>query len=589
MAARTSAGATGISLSDLITKEKVRGLSGSTYFKRGEDYFRSGAVFNLAQQGEKITAKVVGTHTYKVAIWKSGRYLEYSCNCPLGYDDEFCKHCVATALAWIEKKDDGTIGNDGSLQDIASYLESMPKPDLVELVMKYAEEHDALRRALVLDALREGKNGLSLQSLRDEITALTEPDLYGNDDYDYYDEDSSSFDKNIEDLMEIVNTIFGMLKKESASKEVLDLLEHAIIRLDLIAGITDGDSRVIGLMESMFKFHHKGYTLLQLGKSELAERVLNMSLLTDLELFSRYRKALGADGTARLAALVREHLEREEQMPNDPPRKKAPGYARLMEIAKDLAAQTSDTELLILVRKKESPSIRRSKELIDLYTGTGRMDEAVAEAEEGIRLFGTGRNAALADFLVNVYAERGDHEKALRMLYDLFVAAQSVGSYRRLRKQAERAGNWNQWKQRALQAIREGEGKTGSQGDEYYDRPIIDILLADKDYESAWQEALAEGCSRNQWLALAEGRARKHPEDSLAVYTAQIEELLPSSTARAYEEIIMLMGKVRDLMEPVTFEEYLDELYKEYKSRRKFISLLDENFPRAGRKPGARR
>lgn len=588
MAARTSAGGTGISLSDLITKEKIIELSGSTYFKRGEEYFRSGAVFNLAQQGEKITARVVGTHTYKVSIWKSGRYLEYSCNCPLGYDDEFCKHCVATALAWIEKKQDGTIGSGGSLQDIASYLESMPKPDLVELVMKYAEEHDSLRRALILDALREGKDGLSLQSLRDEITALTEPELYANNDYDYYDEDDSGFDKNIEDLMEIVNTIFDMLKKESASKEVLDLLEHAIIRLDLITGLTDGDSRIAGLMESMFNFHYKGYTLLHLEKSELAERVLNMSLLTDLELFSRYRQALGTDGIARLAALVREHLEREKQIPSETGRKKIPRYARLMDLAKDLATQTGDTELLILVRRKESPSIRRSKELIALYTSTGRMDEAVAEAEEGIRLFGMGRNAPLADFLVNVYTERGDHEKALRMLYDLFVAAQNIGSYRRLRKQAERAGNWNEWKQRAFQAVRDGERKTGSEGDEYYDRPIIDILLADKDYDSAWQEALADGCSRNQWLALAEGRARKHPEDSLAVYTAQIEELLPSSNSRAYEEIIRLMGKVRDLMEPMTFEEYLDELHKEYKSRRKFISLLDENFPRASRKPNIR-
>ncbi len=69
-------------------------LAGETYFERGEGYHRGGHVHDLVEHAGIVVAKVAGTEDYRVRLWaKDG--LDFSCDCPLGLDGEFCKHCVA--------------------------------------------------------------------------------------------------------------------------------------------------------------------------------------------------------------------------------------------------------------------------------------------------------------------------------------------------------------------------------------------------------------------------------------------------------------------------------------------------------------
>lgn len=91
------------SFARLISHSGLQKLAGERYFKRGLAYFRNGAVIHLRLGPDGISARVGGTEPcpYLVRFWIEKRSLKWGCACPLGTDGAFCKHLVATGLAWL--------------------------------------------------------------------------------------------------------------------------------------------------------------------------------------------------------------------------------------------------------------------------------------------------------------------------------------------------------------------------------------------------------------------------------------------------------------------------------------------------------
>jgi uncharacterized Zn finger protein len=86
-----------------LSRRDIRQLAGERFFARGERYFDEGRVHGLTEYRGQVAAKVAGTEDYRVKLWAERGDLGYSCSCPVGDEGEFCKHCVAVALAWIEE------------------------------------------------------------------------------------------------------------------------------------------------------------------------------------------------------------------------------------------------------------------------------------------------------------------------------------------------------------------------------------------------------------------------------------------------------------------------------------------------------
>ena len=84
-----------------LSLRQIRTLAGEVWFARGEAYFQQGRVGELSEHNGKLDAIVTGTEDYRVRLGIEDDDLSYSCTCPLGDDEQFCKHCVAAALAWL--------------------------------------------------------------------------------------------------------------------------------------------------------------------------------------------------------------------------------------------------------------------------------------------------------------------------------------------------------------------------------------------------------------------------------------------------------------------------------------------------------
>src|SRR5215212_2648388 len=151
-------------LKNVVTRDALLDLAGERYFERGEGYHRGGHVYDLVEHEGVIVAKIAGTKDYRVRLWAEDG-LVFSCDCPLGLDGEFCKHCVAAGLAWLEGDFSGHApGGSAAMDDVQTYLEEQDKDLLVRIVMQQAMEDERLRERLLLRASRMG--GLDLAAFR---------------------------------------------------------------------------------------------------------------------------------------------------------------------------------------------------------------------------------------------------------------------------------------------------------------------------------------------------------------------------------------------------------------------------------------
>ena len=87
-----------MTLRGVLTDGLVREWAGPGYYERGEVNFFADRVLYLSELNDKIIATVAGTHHYRVELWLNADEFCSSSDCPLGFRNEFCKHCVATAL-----------------------------------------------------------------------------------------------------------------------------------------------------------------------------------------------------------------------------------------------------------------------------------------------------------------------------------------------------------------------------------------------------------------------------------------------------------------------------------------------------------
>jgi len=139
----------------LISKSSLKKLAGEKYFERGLGYFENDAVVHLRLGEDGISARVQGTEPcpYAVRFWTEKQELQWGCACPLGVEGAFCKHLVATGLAWLSG---GIIESDAvtpeGLETIQDFLESIDEHTWTELLSQRALWDENLLAELALAA-----------------------------------------------------------------------------------------------------------------------------------------------------------------------------------------------------------------------------------------------------------------------------------------------------------------------------------------------------------------------------------------------------------------------------------------------------
>jgi uncharacterized Zn finger protein len=136
----------------------IRRLAGAQSYQRGLDYFSHGHVESLEDDGNDVRAVVRGNQDYTVTLTADDGVLDYACDCPVGIDGDFCKHCVAAALAWLNRAASlvkplaRRKAKEVALADAGKILQAEDKDTLVRMILDWAKDDDRLHERLILYA-----------------------------------------------------------------------------------------------------------------------------------------------------------------------------------------------------------------------------------------------------------------------------------------------------------------------------------------------------------------------------------------------------------------------------------------------------
>jgi len=132
-------------LADILTSDALPELADANSYERGETYLEEGRVVSVAENLNVVTGRVQGTAAYQVKLWAEDGQLAASCTCPWAAEGNFCKHCVAVGLAWLEQDSEMNGGEPKAGKtptkpkitpdDVRAMLESEDKGYLVDMVM----------------------------------------------------------------------------------------------------------------------------------------------------------------------------------------------------------------------------------------------------------------------------------------------------------------------------------------------------------------------------------------------------------------------------------------------------------------------
>lgn len=172
------------------------------------------------------------------------------------------------------------------------------------------------------------------------------------------------------------------------------------------------------------------------------------------------------------------------------------------------------------------------------------------------------------------------------MIWALFADGPDLDSYQRLKPYAERAGQWDKLRERALALIRDGLAG-GDQGLGVPDwlayrdaTELVRIDLWESDAAAALRDARAGGCRQEVWLALADALVPAEPWEAMIICREQVEPTIERKTKADYRDAIDLLAKIRDLMARTgaadEFPAYLAEIREAHKRKRNLIKLLAE-------------
>jgi len=577
------------SLSSVLTGTAVRQMAGPAYFERGKEYFESGLVENLIDFEERITARVYGTAKYDVSLWPERGGVGHSCTCPLGQNGEFCKHCVAVGLAWLNRqKEQGGKSSKSkkgkiTFEDVRDYLLAEEKQALVEIVLEQARRDDRLRQRLLARTARACAEGLDLDSFRSSIDLAVQTGGF----VDY----RSAWDY-ISGIDEIIDAIEELLDERYA-KEVIELAEYALTAVEgVMEQVDDSDGGMGSILDRLQEIHLQACKQVKQDPEELARKLFQWELDSDWDVFhaaaETYAQVLGKKGLA----VYRELTEKEwEQMPRLTPESDERGkWGRRYSITsmmESLARQAEDMDELVRIKSRDLSTPYRFLEIAEIYRNARQREKALEWAEQGLKSFPTRPDPRLREFLANEYHRLKRHDEAMSQIWAIFAESPGLERYRLLKAHADKVGAWSIWREKALSLVRKQLEKAKKEERSerwlWYPRDnseLVRIFLWEKDVEAAWREAQEGGCSNDLWHELAKKREKEYPEDAVDAYKQLVEPALERKKNSDYKDAVGFIERINRLMSRIgkkrEFDEYLESVRATHKRKRNFIKLLEK-------------
>ncbi|MCC8552406.1 SWIM zinc finger family protein [Xanthomonas hortorum] len=541
------------------------------YYERGLAYAEEDRVMVHSLEPLGISAIVNGSEDYSVQLaWRDGA-LHGSCDCPLGQQQEFCKHQVAVALTWSRQvAGDHTPASgrrkarptaDNPLQAVQRWLAAQSPQALQALVLELAEHDRALCQRLLSQAQL---SSAPPQEWRKAVSALLGRRRF----MDY--RDSVAYAKHLATLPALLEQA-----RQRNPVAALDLHEYAFKRLVAIYEDCDDSAGHVGDRLRALAHSHPEFAR-SANVSNLPKRVFDLRMLDQWTLSPKLEVYLALLGNAGIAAL--EHATLQALHDDASPGRRLSAEALLEETARC----SGSVEAMLQWFASRCSSGWDYLEMARRCTEHGRERQAIEWLERGVKAH--PKESRILTALAQCYSRDGFPEDALELRWKAYLLRPNASTYLALREAALALGPWEPWRERALQSLDGSARPSVTSAHE----TCIRLLLAEGQARRALDLALDE----TQKLSLDAWERLLPAAETLDLAIAQriCRTLVDANVARTnnqgYHAALALLPVLQRLHQrqndPAAFDAYLARLRQGYLTKRNFIALLDKNFPASG-------
>ncbi len=586
-------------LDELLTYDALSALTDPQSLSLGEDYFRSGAARDVTVGEDSIRAQVMGEELYSVAISASQKGgLNYSCICPY-YEDEgvFCKHCVAVALTYIrdyagfrtvgvdddyvapKRTPTRRVGKSVTADHLRDWLSNQSTDALAALIWEQSKLDADWRKRLFLRVASDTARGVNVAALRKTIEGATKARAYPDA------RQLKAFVQNVEEVAVTLKELLAI----GEGQPVQELALFASDRVIEVYGRSRGAADAVReIAARLIEIYREAVQVAPPDPIELAavlyERVVGGEYSFWKDALQTYAKRLGDEGIREFRSLLQADWAKIAPLTHENRRYNSydPRRARIATLLESFARADNDTDALIVVWDKDLTTPDRYNMIVKALRDASRDEEACKWAERALAAFGNQTNQAVREFLIEQYRDGGENERALLVLWRLFEALPNVENYQSLRDFALPLGTWDEWRERAIQLLRErltaqpARSTVASYHQEVTaaDR-LIALYLSEGDGDTAWALAQAHGTDDESWKQLAPLREATHPDEALTVYRRLLTKAIAAGTTHEIVELLNdLKTAHRRTGKEGDFAEYVTKLKGDHLRKRAFSAAI---------------
>ena len=267
-------------------------LAGKAAYQRGEIYYQDGLVGDLRINGNSIIAEVEGTELYRVTLKHTARIFEGSCDCPASENFDFCKHCVATGLKYLEQNQSKEVLKDSKAEDLLkNYLLSLDKNVLAEQLEILISNDKILEDDWTLKAeIAAGK--LDHKAFKKRFTKAIP---YNRHLYRYAQV------RDYFSRIELVVDKLAEFRSDFKAADVLGLVDYALQRIDkALETIDDSGGFRYASVEMLNELHIEILSEIDWSTEKIANYLLEIYNASDNDFYpdipGGYIEALGEEG-----------------------------------------------------------------------------------------------------------------------------------------------------------------------------------------------------------------------------------------------------------------------------------------------------
>ncbi len=587
-----------------ITESIIRAGATPESFRRGEEYYRDGAISNTVIQGALLSGECAGTYApyYRVQVeLDEADIAEASCTCSYEYGG-YCKHIVALLLAYLHHPKSFT-----ARQAPAELLADLDHSALVAILTGLMQEQPELCDRIealtsVPSKSRKKRKKVDIEVYRRHIIGIVHS-LDGMRMSEAYWH-VGNLANQLREVQQSAMKFLDAGDAETALEILLVLLEEASRAIEYI---DDSNGELGGYVSDL------GTPLAEAILSMELSQVERAKLAGRLEKLIRYAGNYGMEGNLYIAVQAAK-FGWEELPEKTMPRKTEPardeddewdededwdeedeyesrerdwpgvaGFGDLTEAKLNVLERPGRAQEYLALCKKEGRHLRYALKLCDLgqisdavkharkYLTSAeevlqvarrlRESRLVAEAlevgEHGLKL--KGPKAGLGEWLGPVEEAQGRTKQALAARLVAFPEHPTLESYKTIKRLAE--SGWQRLRPEVMAKLRRS----------YDQRVLAEVFLL----EEEWEEAIKVAEGRDVWYTVvetvADGVMTHRPEWVAKISLKHAERLMAEVKSKNYpiaagwlkraKQAYKLLGKTDE------WKKYFGEIKEKYKRR----------------------